>query len=268
LVYCHIEIAILFHNDHLVYFPNFTMTTLTGKVAIVTASSRGIGRAVAKRLSRDGAAVVVNYVSAPDKAEAVVQQIVAQGGRSIAIQGNVANKADVVRLFDETERQFGAIDIVVNVAGVSVFKPHIDLTDEDFDKVFSVNAKGAMYVLQESAKRIKDGGRIVQFSTGGTIMPIPAGGIYAASKAAGERFAFALAKEIGHRQVTVNLVSPGVTDTDGLIMPQAAIDELIQQTPLGRLGQPDDIADVVAFLVSDDAHWVTGQNIQANGGIL
>jgi 3-oxoacyl-[acyl-carrier protein] reductase len=244
------------------------MTKLTGKVAIVTASSRGIGRAVALRLGRDGAAVAVNYVASPDKAHAVVQEIESQGGRAIAIQGSVANKADVLRLFDETEQKLGAIDIVVNVAGVSVFKPHSELTDEDFEKVFSVNAKGAMYMLQAAANRVKDGGRIVQFSTGGTMMPIPAGGIYAASKAAGERFAFALSKEIGHRQVTVNVVSPGVTNTDGLIMPQAAIDELIQQTPLGRLGEPGDIADVVAFLVSDDAHWVTGQNIQANGGIL
>ncbi len=244
------------------------MSSLTGKIAIVTASSRGIGRAIAKRLSRDGAAVVVNYISAPDKAEAVVQEIAASGGRAIAIQGSVANKVDITRLFDETERQFGAIDIVVNVAGVSVFKPHLELTDEDFDKVFAVNARGAMYVLQAAADRVKDGGRIVQFSTGGTMMPIPAGGIYAASKAAGERFAFALAKEIGHRQVTVNVISPGVTDTDGLIMPQPAIDSLIGQTPLGRLGQPTDIADVVAFLVGDDAHWLTGQNLQVNGGIL
>lgn len=133
------------------------MSSLTGKIAIVTASSRGIGRAlakplgtrIAKRLSRDGAAVVVNYVSAPDKAEAVVQEIVASGGRAIAIQGSVANKADVIRLFDETERQFGAIDIVINVAGVSVFKPHLELTDEDFDKVFAVNARGrCMYYKQ------------------------------------------------------------------------------------------------------------------------
>ena len=207
-------------------------------------------------------------VSAPEKAEAVVQEIITAGGQAIAVQGSVANRDDVVQLFDRAEAQFGPIDIVVNVAGTSVFKPHSDLTDEDFEKVFSVNARGAMYVLREAAKRVKDGGRIVQFSTGGTMMPVPTGGIYAASKAAGERFAFALAKEIGHRQVTVNVVSPGVTETDGLIMPQEAVDQLIQQTPLGRLGQPNDVADVVAFLVSEDAHWITGQNIQANGGIL
>jgi 3-oxoacyl-[acyl-carrier protein] reductase len=244
------------------------MSSLTGKVAIVTASSRGIGRSIALRLGRDGAAVAVNYIASPEKAEAVVKEITANGGRSIAIQGSVANKADVTRLFDETEQQLGSIDIVVNVAGVSVFKPHLDLTDEDYDKIFSVNTKGAMYMLQAAATRIKDGGRIVQFSTGGTKMPLPAAGLYAASKAAGEQFALALAKEIGHRQVTVNLVSPGVTDTDGLILAQEAIDHLIGQTPLGRLGQPGDIADVVAFLVGDDAHWMTGQNLQVNGGIL
>lgn len=244
------------------------MSSLTGKVAVVTASSRGIGRSIALRLGRDGAAVAVNYVASPEKAEAVVKEIIASGGRSIAIQGSVANKADVTRLFDETEKQLGSIDIVVNVAGVSVFKPHVDLTDDDFDKIFSVNTKGAMYMLQAAATRIKDGGRIVQFSTGGTKMPLPGAGLYAASKAAGEQFALALAKEIGQRQVTVNLVSPGVTDTDGLILNREAIDHLISQTPLGRLGKPQDIADVVAFLVSDDAHWMTGQNLQVNGGIL
>jgi 3-oxoacyl-[acyl-carrier protein] reductase len=244
------------------------MSSLTGKVAVVTASSRGIGRSIALRLGRDGAAVAVNYVASPEKAEAVVKEIIAGGGRSIAIQGSVANKADVTRLFDETEKQLGSIDIVVNVAGVSVFKPHVDLTDDDFEKIFSVNTKGAMYVLQAAATRVKDGGRIVQFSTGGTKMPLPGAGLYAASKAAGEQFALALAKEIGHRQVTVNLVSPGVTDTDGLILDREAIDHLIGQTPLGRLGKPQDIADVVAFLVGDDAHWMTGQNLQVNGGIL
>jgi 3-oxoacyl-[acyl-carrier protein] reductase len=244
------------------------MTTITGKVAIVTASSRGIGRAIALRLGQDGAAVAVNYVASPEKAESVVQEIIANGGKAIAIQGSVANKADVTKIFDETEQKLGSIDIVVNVAGISVFKPHMDLTDEDFEKVFSVNTKGALYMLQAAATSVKDGGRIVQFSTGGTKMPLLGAGLYAASKAAGEQFALALAKEIGHRQVTVNLVSPGVTDTDGLIMPQPAIDHLIGQTPLGRLGQPADIADVVAFLVSDDAHWMTGQNLQVNGGIL
>jgi 3-oxoacyl-[acyl-carrier protein] reductase len=244
------------------------MATLTGKVAIVTASSRGIGAAVAQRLSRDGATVVVNYVASPDKAEAVVKTIETQGGQAIAIQGNVANQADVQRLFDQAEQQFGPINIVVNVAGTAVYKPHAELTDEDFDKVFSVNVRGAMYVLRAAGDRIKDGGRIVQFSSGATQLPKATGGLYAASKVAGEQFALCLAKEVGARQITVNVVSPGVTDTDGLILPPPAINHLISQTPLGRLGQPSDIADVVAFLVSNDAHWMTGQNLQVNGGIL
>jgi len=244
------------------------MSDLTGKVAVVTASSRGIGRAVAIRLAQDGAAVAVNYVHSADKAEAVVKEIEDAGGRAIALQASIAKKDDVYRLFNEAEQQLGKISTVVNVAGASVFKPHAQLSDEDFDKVFSVNARGAMYMLQAAADRVTDGGRIVQFSTGGTMMPIPGGGIYAASKAAGERFAFALAKEVGDRQITVNVVSPGVTDTDGLIMSDEEVAQLVQQTPLGRLGQPTDVADVVAFLVSDDARWITGQNLQANGGIL
>lgn len=241
---------------------------LAGKVAIVTASSRGIGKATVKRLAQEGAAVAVNYVSSSDKANAVVEEIKQSGGRAIALQANVANQEDVQRLFSETEQQLGKIDIVVNVAGISVFKPHVELTDEDFDKVFEVNARGAMYMLQAAANHIQDGGRIVQFSTGGTSQPTPGGGLYAASKAAGERFAFCLAKELGDRHITVNAISPGVTDTDGLTLDEESVNQLIQQTPLGRLGQPTDIADVVAFLVSDDAHWLTGQNIQANGGIL
>lgn len=244
------------------------MSSLTGKVAIVTASSRGIGRSTALRLGRDGAAVAVNYVASPEKAEAVVKEIIANGGRAIAIRGSVADKADVTKLFDETEKQLGSIDIVVNVAGIPMFKPHVDLTDDDFDKIFSVNTKGAMYVLQAAATRVKDGGRIVQFSTGMTKMPFPAAGLYAASKTAGEQFALSLAKEIGHRQVTVNVVSPGITDTDGSIIDSETLERTIGQTSLGRLGQPGDIADVVAFLVGDDAHWMTGQNLQVNGGIL
>ena len=252
------------------------MSSLTGKVAVVTASSRGIGRSLAKpletrialRLGRDGAAVAVNYVASPEKAEAVVKEIIASGGRAIAIQGSVANQADVTRLFDETEKQLGSIDIVINVAGVAFDRLHTDLTDEDLDTVFSVNVRGVMYMLQAAAHRVKNGGRIVQFSTGATKHPRITGVLYAASKTAGEQFAFSLAKEIGHRQVRINVVLPEVTDPDELILPQSEIDRLVSQTPLGRWGKPQDLADVGAFLVGDDAHWMTGQNLQVNGGIL
>jgi 3-oxoacyl-[acyl-carrier protein] reductase len=199
------------------------MSSLTGKVAVVTASSRGIGRSIALRLGRDGAAVAVNYVASPEKAEAVVQEIIASGGRAIAIQGSVANQTDVIRLFDETEKQLGSIDIVINVAGVALDRLHTDLTDEDLDKLFSVNVRGVMYMLQAAADRVKDGGRIVQFSTGATKHPRITGVLYAASKAAGEQFAFSLAKEIGHRQVSINVVLPEVTDPDELILPQPAL---------------------------------------------
>ncbi len=156
------------------------MSSSTGKVAIVTASSRGIGKAIAQRLGKDGAAVAVNYVASPEKAAAVVQEIVANGGKAIAIQGSVANKADVTRLFDETQKQLGSVDIVVNVAGAAVYKPHTELTDEDFEQVFAVNARGAMYMLQSAANRVKDGGRIVQllvrhqcpYSRAGSTLPV------------------------------------------------------------------------------------------------
>lgn len=241
---------------------------LAGKVAIVTASSRGIGKATANRLAQDGAAVTVNYVSSSDKADAVVEEIRQAGGRAIAIQANVAQKAEVEHLFSETEQQLGKINIVVNVAGIAIFKPHIDLTDEDFDNAFSVNARGSMYVLQAAAKHIQAGGRIVQLSTSGTAQPKSSCGLYTASKAAGERFALCLAKELGDCQITVNAISPGAVDTDGLTLGKDDINQLIQQTPLGRLGQPKDIADIVALLVSDEARWLTGQNIQVNGGLL
>ncbi|GGI90444.1 3-ketoacyl-ACP reductase [Polymorphobacter multimanifer] len=244
------------------------MIKVLNKVALVTAASRGIGRAVAERLARDGFAVVVNYASNKTKAEEVIAAIEAQGRPAVAVQGSVADKADVARMYDTAIERFGKVDIVVNVAGASTFKPTTELTDSDFDAMFSVNARGAMYMLAEAARRVSDGGRIVQFSTGGTAMAVPAGGLYAASKAAGEHLAFALAKELGPRGITVNVVSPGVTDTDGLIMPREAVDGLIAQTPLGRLGQPNDIADVVSLLASDDARWMTGQNLRPTGGIL
>ena len=212
--------------------------------------------------------MLVNYAKNRSKGDDVVRAIEAAGGRAHAFQGDVSQAADVVRVFDEAFALWGRVDIVVNAAGQSLFKPIASLTDEDFDQVFSVNARGAMYVLREAANRIADGGRIVQFSTGGTKMTMPGTGLYAASKAGGELLALNLAKELGSRGITVNVVSPGATDTDGLVMPEEQIAQIVGMTPLGRLGQPADVADVVAFLVGDGARWVTGQNIQANGGML
>lgn len=241
---------------------------LKGKVAIITGGARGIGRAVAERLGSDGASVALNYTDNPTKANEVVALIEKKGSQALAVKADISREGDVEAFFQQAEQTFGGIDIVVNAAGVSVFKPLALATTEDFERVFAVNATGAFFVLREAARKIRDHGRIVHFSTGGTKMPIPAGGVYAASKAAGEMLALSLSKELGARQIRVNVVSPGVTETDGLVMPQDALDHLIAMTPLGRLGQPVDVASAVAFLVGPDGSWITGQVLQANGGIL
>lgn len=244
------------------------MSSFAGKVALVTGASRGIGRAIAERLGRNGANVAITYSGNREKAEAVVETIQNNGVQAIAIQSDTSKIEETRNLFQYVINRFGQLDIVVNNVGVSVYKLTADITESDFDRVFDTNAKGTFFALQEAAKHVNDGGRIISLSSGATKQSIPTGGLYAASKAAIEQFSFALSKELGHRGITVNLVSPGVTETDGLIMPDDALEHLIQSTPLGRLGQTADIADVVAFLSSDDARWVNGQTIQVNGGIL
>lgn len=244
------------------------MSSLAGKVALVTGASRGIGRSIAEHLAKDGANVAITYAGNRDKAEAVVETIKGSGVEAIAIQSDSSNIESTRSLFQQILNTFGQLDIVVNNVGVSVYKPTIEITESDFDRVFNTNAKGTFFALQEAAKHISNGGRIISLSSGAARQSIATGGLYAASKAAIEHFSFALSKELGHRGVTVNLVSPGVTNTDGLIMPADALEHLVQSTPLGRLGQPTDIADVVAFLASDQARWVNGQVIQVNGGIL
>ncbi|MBW4662482.1 MAG: SDR family oxidoreductase [Drouetiella hepatica Uher 2000/2452] len=244
------------------------MSSLSGKVAIVTGSSRGIGRGIAERLGRDGASVVVTYAGNRDKAEEVVQAIAAAGSKATAIRVDVRKLEEVRSLFEQAIAQFGKVDILVNnAAGKNIFKPTTDMTEDEYNSMFDIT-RGVYFALQQAAHHLADGGRIVSISTSGTAMAIPAGGAYAGCKAAIEQFSAALAKELGARGVTVNTVSPGVTETDGLVLEQAQVDQLIAQTPLGRLGQPSDLADAVALLVSDDAHWITGQSIRANGGIV
>lgn len=244
------------------------MGNLAGKVAIVTGSSRGIGRAIAERLGRDGANVVVTYVGNREKAEEVVSAIKAQGSEAIALQVDMRKISDVRSLFQKTVDRFGKLDILVNnAAGRNVFKPTAEMTEEDYDSMFDIT-KGVYFALQEAAHHMADGGKIVSISTAGTSMGIPTGGAYSGSKAAIEQFTVALAKELGARGITVNTLAPGVTGTDGLVLDKEQVNQLISQTPLGRLGHPDDIASAVALLVSEDAHWVTGQNIRATGGIV
>lgn len=244
------------------------MSSLQGKVAIVTGSSRGIGRGIAERLGRDGASVVVTYAGNQDKAEEVVQAIASAGSKATAIQVDMRKLEDVRMLFEKAIAQFGKVDILVNnAAGKNIFKPTAVMTEDDYNSMFDIT-RGVYFALQQAAHHLADGGRIVSISTSGTAMAIPAGGAYSGCKAAIEHFSAALAKELGARGITVNTVSPGVTETDGLVLEQAQVDQLIAQTPLGRLGQPSDVANAVALLVSDDAHWITGQSIRANGGIV
>ncbi len=244
------------------------MGDLSGKVAVVTGASRGIGRAIAERLGRDGASVVVNFAGSAGKAQEVVATIEGDGSEAIAVQADMGTTADIRRLFEEATERFGRLDILVVNAGTAIYKPHAEVTEEEFDRVFALNTKGAFFALQEAAKRIEDGGRIVSISTGGTVQSSPTAGLYTGSKAPIEQFTEALAQELGGRGVTVNTVLPGLVETDGVVISEEQKEQVIAQTPLGRIGQSEDVADVVAFLVSEEARWVTAQNVRAGGGLI
>jgi 3-oxoacyl-[acyl-carrier protein] reductase len=246
------------------------MSILKGKVAVVTGASRGIGQATAELLAKHGAAVVINYATSAEEAKTVVEGIEAQGGKALAIQADIARLEDIRRLFQETIKHFARLDILVANAGYSCFKPMAEITEEDFDRTYALNAKGTYFCLQEALRYMVDGGRIVCLSTIGTILNVPGGSCYFGSKAAVEQFCRVLAKEVASRNITVNVVSPGFTETQMLLanMNQDVRRDLIEMTPLHRLGQSEDIAEVIAFLVSERARWITRQNIAADGGII
>ena len=240
-----------------------------GKVALVTGASKGIGRAIALRLGKDGAAVVVNFAGGAQQAHETVALIEKSGGKAIPMQADVSKFADVKRLFDACFEKFGRLDILVNNAGMMFTKPVVEVGEEEFDRIFAVNVKGTFLCCQLAAKRMAEGGRIVNFSSSTTAMMLPGYAAYVATKGAVEQFSH-LAKELGPKKITVNVVSPGPTDTE--LFGQGKSDEQRQQfarmAALGRLGQPQDVADVVAMLAGNDARWVTGQNIRANGGLI
>jgi len=243
---------------------------LQGKVALVTGASRGIGRAIAVRLGQDGAAVVVNYSGNHEAARETVAAVEAASGRAVAVQGDVGKLGDIQRLFDAAFEHFGKLDILVNNAGIMFNKPVADVTEEEYDRIFAVNVKGTFFSCQQAAKRMADGGRIINFSSSTTAMMLPTYGTYVATKGAVEQLSHILAKELGSRGITVNVVSPGATDTELFGQGKTEQDKqrFAQLAALGRLGQPEDIANVVALLVSDEANWITGQNIRANGGTI
>ena len=246
------------------------MSTSKGKVAIVTGASRGIGRAIAERLAGDGFAVLVNYAQSAGPAEALVRTIVESGGRASAFKADVSDPAAVHAMFDATETQFGGVDVLVNNAGILLQSNIADTSDSDFDKLVMINLKGTFNGLREAAKRIRNGGRIINFSTSLVGSLMPGHGIYAATKAAVETMTSIMAKELRGRNITVNAVAPGPTATDMFLngKPPELIQQIAKVAPLERLGTPEDIAAVVGFLAGPEAGWINGQTLRVNGGYV
>jgi 3-oxoacyl-[acyl-carrier protein] reductase len=242
------------------------------RVAIVTGASRGIGVSIARRLAADGIAVVVNYAGRIADAEKVVQEIQAKDGNAVAIKADVSVPAEVASLFDQTETAFGGIDVVVNNAGV--MQPGlvalVDTDDALFDRLFAINVKGTFNTLRLATKRLRSGGRIVNFSSSVVGLALPGYSVYAATKSAVETLTNIYAKELRGRDISVNSVAPGPTATDLFLTGKTPeqIEHLTKMAPLERLGRPEDIAGVVSFLVGPDGGWINGQTLRANGGMV
>jgi 3-oxoacyl-[acyl-carrier protein] reductase len=246
------------------------MNERSSKVAIITGASRGIGAAIAKRLGRDGYTIVVNYAGNHAAADTVVAEIEAGGGRAVTAQADVSDPAAVARMFDAAETAFGGVDVLVNNAGILRLASIADSSDDLFDRQMAINLKGTFNALREAGRRLRDGGRIVNFSTSVVGLRLETYGIYAATKAAVETMTAIMAKEMRGRAITVNAIAPGPTATDLFLdgKPPELIERLAQMAPLQRLGTPEDIAAAVAFLVGPDGAWINGQVLRANGGIV
>lgn len=246
------------------------LTSLKNKTAIITGASRGIGRAIALKFGAHGASVVVNYVRNDQAAREVVTKINGMGGKALAVKADMKNLREVETLFDQCIDEFGGLDILINNAGTVCYKKIEDFTEEEFDNIFATNVKGLFFSCQQAAKRMNDGGKIINISSSVTKVMMPTYGAYAATKAAVDQITKVLAKELGHRQIAVNAISPGPVDTE--LFRQGKSEEQIQQlgsmAAFGRIGTPEDIASAVALLVSKESGWITGQNLFANGGFI
>ncbi|MFD2555254.1 SDR family oxidoreductase [Sphingobacterium tabacisoli] len=246
------------------------MTNWKNKVAIVTGSSRGLGKAVVKLLARNGVSVIVNYSSNKQHADEVVNEIMLSGGQAYAIQADVSKPAEITKLFNLTIEKYGKIDIVINNSGIMVTKLTKDTSEEDFDRTFSINAKSVFFSMKEAATKLADNGRIINISSSVTRVMFPTYGAYSASKAAVEQMTRVFAKEVGSRGVTANTVSPGPINTE-LFMhgkTEADIQRIGSMTAFNRIGETQDIAPLILFLASDESYWITGQNLGINGGMV
>jgi 3-oxoacyl-[acyl-carrier protein] reductase len=245
---------------------------LTGKVAVVTGASKGIGAEIARELAAEGAAVVVNYSSSKEGAERVVAEIAANGGKAVAVHANMTKKADIERLFAETKKAFGKADILVNNAGVYEFAPLVEVTAEHFHKMFDLNVLGLLFASQEAVKQFgKDGGNIINISSVAATSAPPTTSVYSGTKAAVNAITRSLAQELGPHKVRVNSINPGMVETEGVHAAGIAESDFRKQTeaqtPLGRIGQPQDIAPLAVFLASADSSWITGESFYVSGGM-
>lgn len=245
---------------------------LAGKVAVVTGASKGIGAAIAKHLAAEGAAVVVNYFSSQEGADRVVQDIARNGGKALAVKADVSQLAEIKRLFSETKKAFGRLDILVNNAGVYEFSAIESVTEEHFYKHFDLNVLGLILTSQEAAKHFgSDGGSIINISSVVSSLTPPNSSVYTGTKGAVDAITKELAKELGPRKIRVNAINPGIVITEGVLAGGFAEGEFRKQieaqTPLGRIGQPEDIAPAAAFLASQDASWITGETLAIAGGL-
>lgn len=248
------------------------MSKLKNKVAVVTGASKGIGASIAKHFAAEGAKVVVNYASSKDGADKVVKAITDNGGTAISVQGDMSNEADVRRVFDETQTAFGTLDVLVNNAGIYQYEPIESVSAETFHQQVNINVWGSILAIQASLKLFgATGGNIINISSEAGRTPLPTGSVYSATKAALDAITVSLSKEFSGRNIRINSILPGVVETEGsrsagFIGSEAEV-KFVANTPLGRTGQPDDIAKVAVFLASDDAAWITGEKISVSGGI-
>ena len=248
------------------------MSKLVGKVAVVTGASKGIGAGIAKALAEAGASVVVNYASSREGADKVVADINGKGGKAIAVRGDVSKAADVRQLFAEAKTAYGDVDILVNNAGVYRFAPVEEITEEEFHREFNINVLGVILATQEAVKQFGTrGGNIINIASTAVSMSMPTTSLYTATKAAVESLTRVHSKELGPRKIRVNTVSPGGVETEGVhdlgILGTDFEKQMIAQTPLGRMGQPGDIAPIAVFLASDDSGWLTGETLSVSGGL-